>query len=389
MTEQEDEETNAQKRKIHQYEALYNKYRPKRFADVVGQSDSVTVLTNMLDDRQIPHAFMFDGPAGVGKTTLARLMSASLNCEHKEPGSIEPCGDCDQCSATFTGVGIGSVTEVNCAERRGIDAMRELMDGVPMSSISTYKVYILDEVQSLTPEASSALLKTIEEPLNPQVVFILCTTDPDAMANTLRSRCTRFSLSMVGQDHLEGLAQWVLDEEHIEISKERLRSLAAEAKGSPRILFGLIELAVSGGKPEGSVRKQIATAVAEDDLASALAMIAVGKDGNRVLDYKRVLLDLVELWRDALAASTSPTAQSVASDGPVDIARERHDPDEVVRRMQVAASATRTNLSKLDARLTLESAVVRMLRPGTDEVATQLAAIRSELSALRDLVTER
>ncbi|MDP1538555.1 MAG: DNA polymerase III subunit gamma/tau, partial [bacterium] len=170
---------------------LYRKHRPQIFAEVIGQEHVVKTLTNAISSGIISHAYLFAGPRGSGKTTLARLLAKSLNCQNRKEGQSEPCNKCNSCLEIMGNRSLDLI-EIDAASHRGIDEMRELRDGIKFAPTkSKYKVFILDEAHQLTKEAANALLKTLEEPPS-HVIFVLATTEIHKMIPTIISRCQRF-----------------------------------------------------------------------------------------------------------------------------------------------------------------------------------------------------
>ena len=200
---------------------LYRKWRPHRFADIVGQDPIVRTLKNAVAQDKVSHAYLFCGPRGTGKTTTGRILAKTINCEHDSDG--EPILDSDEARAFDEGRALDLV-EIDAASNRGIDNIRDLRDRanyVPTSS--RFKVYLIDEVHQLTDAAADALLKTLEEP-PPHVVFILATSDPDALKPTVLSRCQRFDFRRVSLPDIAGRLRQIADAEGIAIPDEALKS---------------------------------------------------------------------------------------------------------------------------------------------------------------------
>ncbi len=215
-----------------EYQVLARRYRPQRFADVVGQDPIVTTLKNMMRFQRVAHAFLFCGSRGTGKTTLARLFAKALNCEALS-ADFEPCNQCASCKEITAGHSL-DILEIDGASNRGIEDVRKITETVGYSAASgRYKIYIIDEVHMLTKEAFNALLKTLEEP-PPKVKFFFATTEPHKVLPTILSRCQRFNLSRIAADQIVATLQKIADDMAITVEGEALRLIAAMADGGMR-----------------------------------------------------------------------------------------------------------------------------------------------------------
>ncbi len=220
------------------YLALYRKYRPKFFREVIGQEHITEILQNALKNGRIAHAYLFAGVRGTGKTTTARILAKALNCERGI--SSEPCGQCRNCLDIDAGR-FPDVIEIDAASYRGINEIREIRDNVKLAPLrGRYKVYIIDEVHMLTQEAFNALLKTLEEPPE-HVVFVLATTDPHKVPSTIISRCQRFDFRRISSDKLKRFLRKVAENEKIDITQEALELLVKAARGSVRDALSLLD----------------------------------------------------------------------------------------------------------------------------------------------------
>lgn len=221
--------------------ALYRKYRPKNFSEVVGQEHVVTILKNALLYNKVAHAYLFCGPKGTGKTTLARLLAKAVNCE-KRGEKFEPCNKCSSCTEINEGRSL-DLLEIDAASNRGINEIRDLREKIKFVPAKTkFKVFIIDEVHMLTIEAFNALLKTLEEPPR-HCIFILATTAVHKVPMTILSRCQRFDFRRLLQKEIESQLSKIAKEEKINVEKEALRLVASEASGSSRdalSIFGQI-----------------------------------------------------------------------------------------------------------------------------------------------------
>src|ERR1700753_1003364 len=232
------------------YVVLARKWRPKRFAEMVGQEHVRRALSNALDSGKVHHAFLFTGTRGVGKTTVARILAKSLNCETNGVSS-NPCGVCAACREIDEGRFVDLI-EVDAASRTKVDDTREMLDNVQYApSRGRYKVYLIDEVHMLSNHSFNALLKTLEEPPE-HVKFLLATTDPQKLPVTVLSRCLKFNLKRLLPDQIAGQMQRILEAEQISYEASALDELARGADGSLRDGLSLLDQAIAYGA--GAVR---------------------------------------------------------------------------------------------------------------------------------------
>ncbi|MGB2762034.1 MAG: DNA polymerase III subunit gamma/tau [Minisyncoccales bacterium] len=220
--------------------ALYRKYRPQTFKEVVGQEYIVRTLTNALVSGMISHAYLFSGPRGSGKTSIARILAKAVNCEDRKQNSFEPCNKCYSCLEIKQGKAIDLI-EIDAASHRGIDEMRDLRDGIRFGPTkSKYKVFIIDESHQLTKEASNALLKTLEEPPS-YAIFILATTEIHKMIPTIISRCQRFDFCKLTLEEIIKRLEFICEKEGIKIEKPALELIALNAGGAVRDAESLLD----------------------------------------------------------------------------------------------------------------------------------------------------
>jgi len=223
---------------------LYRKYRPQSFSEVIGQEHVVRTLTNAISSGIISHAYLFSGPRGSGKTTLARLFAKSLNCEDRKEGRAEPCNKCSSC-LEIMGNRSMDLIEIDAASHRGIDEMKELIEGIKFSPTkSKYKVFIIDESHQLTKEASNALLKTLEEPPS-HAIFILATTEIHKMIPTIISRCQRFDFRRLTLEEIVKRLNILAEKEKVKVDKAALELIALNSGGAFRDAEGLLGQAIS------------------------------------------------------------------------------------------------------------------------------------------------
>lgn len=299
------------------YQVLARKWRPKKFADLVGQEHVVKALVNALDKGRLHHAYLLTGTRGVGKTTIARILAKSLNCPHSEHG--EPCNQCNSCQQIDAGRFV-DVLEIDAASNTGIDNIREVLENAQYApTMGSYKVYIIDEVHMLSKSAFNAMLKTLEEPPE-HVKFILATTDPQKVPVTVLSRCLQFVLRNLNSTQVYDYLVYVLQQEQINYEDTALHLLGRAAAGSMRDALSLLDQAIaigSGQVTEADVRNMIG-AVDKSYLYGLLEALA-NRDGqallskaadmtNHAIGFDGALTELALLLQQLSLMQTVPTA---------------------------------------------------------------------------------
>ncbi|WP_264229787.1 DNA polymerase III subunit gamma/tau [Acholeplasma laidlawii] len=297
------------------YVALYRTYRPKFFKDVFGQKVIVQTLQNALLNEKIGHAYIFSGPRGTGKTSVAKIVAKALNC--LEAPAKEPCGKCDVCLGVDRG-DVPDIIEIDAASNNGVDEIRDLRDKVKYApSIGKYKVYIIDEVHMLTTAAFNALLKTLEEPPK-YVVFILATTEPHKVPATILSRCQRFDFKNIEMDQIEENLKQIINKENLKITPEALTAIARTAEGGMRDALSLLDqvvsftndeiteediYTVSGGLSRRYINELLKVIYLKQPQKALDLLNQIIKDGK---DIARMVSDIILALRDVLLDKIRP-----------------------------------------------------------------------------------
>ena len=354
------------------YQVLARKWRPNRFGELVGQEHVVTAISNALDNNRLHHAYLFTGTRGVGKTTIARIFSKSLNCE--QGLSAKPCGQCSTCKEIENGNFI-DLLEIDAASRTKVEDTRELLDNVQYKpSRGRYKVYLIDEVHMLSKHSFNALLKTLEEP-PPHVKFLLATTDPQKLPVTILSRCLQFNLKALSRTQISQQLDFVLGEEGIEFDKEALSQLARAAQGSMRDALSLTDQAIAQGN--GVVGLQIVTdmlGLMDKNQVLKLVHAVVQKDSAKVMqqvelmsiqapDYALVLAEIMSLFHQIALTQFVPDAcklETISARAIFQLAKSV-PPEQVQLLYQIALTGKKDLPHAADARTGLEMTLLRML----------------------------
>ena len=361
------------------YQVVARRYRPQRFADLVGQEHVARGLSGAIESGRIGHAYLFTGARGTGKTSAARIFAKALNCERGPAG--EPCNDCDACRAIAAGQDV-DVVEIDAASNRGIDEIRQLRQNVAVRPArGRFKIYIIDEVHMLTREAFNALLKTLEEP-PAHVKFVLCTTEPEKLPITILSRCQRFDFTTVETTAIARRLAQIVEAEGADVSSAALHLIARRAAGSMRDSQSLLEQllgsaagaigvddvhAVIGTGREERIGAIVAATAARDAAAALAALdeaLAGGADAGGVLDQ------LVAALRDCLLASVGAAPELMTQGEGLGV-----DLPELGRQL-----GTATILAMLQI---LDQALARMRSSGHPAVLAEMAVVR--LARLEDL----
>ena len=389
-------------------ESLYRKYRPLTFDSVVGQQHIVSTLEHAITEGRLSHAYLFCGPRGTGKTTMARILAKALLCRNAEAARAEgasgcmPDGTCEECELIAEG-SHPDVYELDAASRTGVDNVREeIINSVNFAPVrGKYKIYIIDEVHMLTTAAFNALLKTLEEP-PAHVIFVLCTTDPQKILETILSRCQRFDFHRIGNEDIERRLAYVCEQEGFDYDDEALAIVARHAKGGMRDALSTLEqLSVFGngtvhaddarsllGEVSDQILGEFARAIADRDVAELYGLIrAQVEEGNDLLELTR---DLVAHVRDVYVACVAGARAELFEGGAEQaeaLAAEaaafgEHPADRLARVLTVLDDAALEMRGASDVRLVLEIACTRLARPEADLTIEALAERVARLEAM-------
>ncbi|NBU94777.1 MAG: DNA polymerase III subunit gamma/tau [Actinobacteria bacterium] len=353
-------------------QSLYRRYRPRRFSELKGQDHIVRALRDAVRAGREGQAYLFSGPRGTGKTTTARILAKVLNCT--DPVDGEPCCACESCLAVEAGNSY-DVFELDAASNNSVDDVRSLIDKVSLGTPGRHKVYILDEVHMLGPGASAALLKVLEEPPS-HVVFVLATTDPQRLKDTIRSRTQHLQFHLLPSDTLADHVRWVADDAGIELDEDMLDAALDRGGGSARDTLSALELLASTGG-EDSERIDLAeftTAVANRDAGQALAAVAHAVNAGH--DPRTLCEHLLRHLRDLFLSLMAPELVQARADRIDELAttaREMGAAD-VVRTMERLGTALVEMRFAPDPRIMLEVALVQLTHDATGDDTSALAS---------------
>ena len=373
------------------YRALYRKWRPQRFEDVVGQRATVAALKNQVSAGRVGHAYLFTGVRGTGKTTCAKIFAKAVNCLHPQNG--DPCGECAVCRGIDDG-SILDVVEMDAASNNGVDDIRDLRDETAYTPTScTYKVYIIDEVHMLSTAAFNALLKTLEEP-PAHVIFILATTEIQKVPATIRSRCQRYDFTRISPEDIAGRVAQVAAAEQLNLTGKAAALIARLADGALRDALSILDTCagVTADIDEGVVRQmagvtdrgylfRMSDAVAARDAASALAELAALRQQS--VDVKRLTEELIAHYRSLMLAAlpggrdllsgVSPDEETLYLEKGPALGRR-----EAIRAIRALGAALEHMARGSDQRIELELALFSLTEPAQSQ---QAPAVQAAVSA--------
>ena len=359
------------------YRALYRKWRPQRFADVVGQTAIVTALQNQIAAGRIGHAYLFTGTRGTGKTTCAKIFAKAVNC--LDTSSPDPCGECEICKGIDSG-SVMDIIEMDAASNNGVDDIRDLRDEVAyLPSVCKYKVYIIDEVHMLSTAAFNALLKTMEEPPE-HVIFILATTEVQKVPVTILSRCQRYDFTRITADDIAGRLLYVAGQEKIELDENAAQLIGRLADGAMRDALSILDTCagVDNHVDEALVRRmagvtdrgylfEISDAIAAGDSVTALEKIAELRQQS--VDMRRLCMELAGHYRNLMLCALPGGTLLLTGISPEEEAaytQRRDFPQrEAIRAVNAFGSALEKMSRGTDQRIELELAIFSLTQPET------------------------
>ena len=388
------------------YLAYYRAFRPTTFDEVVRQEHIVKILKNQINSGKIGHAYLFCGPRGTGKTTLAKIFARAVNCEHPVDGS--PCGKCAACRALSSGANM-DIVEIDAASNNGVDEMRDLREKVQYPPVAgKKKVYIIDEVHMLSPSAFNAVLKTLEEP-PAHALFILATTEPQKIPATILSRCMRFDFKLIPREDLEQLLRRVFSATDKEYEEEAVSAIARAGAGSARDCLSIADMCASYttgkltyedvvsvlGAADFSTIAKIVDFMFESDASSALSaveeVLSTGKGvGTLCKDLLTFLnnVAIAKLCRDASHILALPEDRFAA----LQSTAARADGHKILRVTEILAACENDLRYALNGAVTLETAIIKCSLPDSDynidSLISRVAALEKKLEAGVRVVAE-
>ena len=376
------------------YRALYRKWRPQRFEDVVGQRAIVTALKNQITANRVGHAYLFTGVRGTGKTTCAKIFAKAVNCLH--PVNGDPCGECEICRGIDNG-SILDVVEMDAASNNGVDDIRDLRDETAYTpSACKYKVYIIDEVHMLSTAAFNALLKTLEEP-PAHVIFILATTEIQKVPATILSRCQRYDFTRIGPEDIARRVEYIAGEEKLELTPDGAELIARLADGALRDALSILDTCAGvtakidadvvrrmAGVTDRSYLFRISDALEAQDAATALAQLAQLRQQS--VDVKRLTEELIAHYRalmlaalpggQALLSGVSPEEEALYLEKGPQLGQR-----EAIRAIRALGSALEHMTRGSDQRIELELALFSLSEPPQQMQAVPVQAVPARAAA--------
>jgi len=362
------------------YQSLYRRYRPQKFSEIRGQQHIVSALKNAVAKGEVGHAYMFHGPRGTGKTTSARVLAKALNCTNLGDDS-EPCGECESCVAIEEGRSF-DLHELDAASNNGVEDMRDLLAKVNLGTPGNVKVYILDEVHMLTRGAENALLKTLEEPPD-HVIWVLATTEPHKVVQTIRSRCQVFELGLLGAEEMAEHVRWISADAGLDVDETAVEHVVSVGGGSARDTLSALDRVVAAG---GVVEIDESTDLLLSSLAdrdATIALASVGDALGRGRDPRTIGEGVLAGLRDAFLTSMgSPPPRLTPSESlRAEEISSRMSPAAMTRALEVLGTALVDMRQAPDPRVDLEVALVRLCRADADRSVDSLVERMDQLES--------
>ena len=381
------------------YQVLARKYRPQKFSEVIGQEHVTRTLKNALEQGRTAHGYIFSGHRGIGKTTVARILAMALNCRSSDKPVAEPCGVCESCTEIRAGNSV-DVIEIDAATNRGIDEIRELREGTRYRPArDRFKIYILDEAHQITDAAFNALLKTLEEPPG-HVVFMLATTQPEDIPQTIRSRCQHFSFRAVGFEEILNQLKDLSGRENIEADGDALALLAEAGDGSMRDALSILDQAIAsstgrltaeqvrnlvGAAPSG-VLEEVMQAVAQGSSETVLRLVdRLISEGHSPTHFARQMVRFLRNTVVARIAGAESSLLQISSDERQRVARiaALFEEEDLARHLQIMLRTHSELGYRQEQRFHLELGLLKMAHAQRLLPIEQLLSETSGIAAAR------
>ena len=368
-----------------EFTSLYRRYRPRCFADVKGQDHVVAALQNAIRLNRVFHAYLLSGPRGTGKTTAARILAKALNCEQVQDG--EPCCECESCLSIDKGSSF-DLHELDAASNNKVDDIRDLLSKVALGTPGRTKVYLLDEVHMLTSGAENALLKTLEEPPD-HVIFVMATTEPHKVVETIRSRSQHLELNLLPTEQLRELLEEISKDAALEVGEEGLNQAIREAKGSARDALSALDKIVAGGSRffENSVDDLldgIATRDSKKTLTAVNAVIATGKEPRLIGE------NLLSSLREAFLFSMGVPLEGLTEEEKAKIKNftEKVTPALITRSLEILGLSLVDMRRSPDPRVDLEVALVKISSSQSSSDSSAIDLLESRVTLLEETIKD-
>ena len=358
-------------------QSLYRRYRPRRFDELKGQEHVVRALRNAVINHREGQAYLFSGPRGTGKTSTARILAKVLNCDSPEDG--EPCGICNSCGSIDSGNSY-DVLELDAASNNGVENMRDLIERSSLGNPGRHRVFILDEVHMLSKAAEAALLKTLEEP-PPHVVFVLATTDPQKVSETIRSRTQHLQFHLLPLHDLEEHVRWVIKDANLKVSEDAIAHVLIQGGGSARDTLSALELvAAGGGEVDGQLSSdEFIESIIDQDPARALSATAFAiQQGS---DPRSLTEEIIRHLRECFLSLMAPELVQLPEQRATIVAEQARklNAGALVRSIEVLGESLIEMRHAPDARLLLEVSLVKLTN---QTLGGDIAAIIGRLERL-------